>query len=209
MADDFIANNYSVRHTIELIAKSNAYQLSSRYSGEWRPEYERYFAKHFPRRLYAEEVYDAVIDATDTQVPMYVEGFKQPLYYAVQLPDPSEPKTNGSVTNFLSTFGRGDWFQLPRNTQSNVLQVLYQMNDNMINFRTFGSRNVTTRVTKVMAAGLSDPDAINQLFLATIGRYATQGELALLLSKKTSNYEQWLSDIQWALLNKIEFVFSN
>ncbi len=209
LADEFISSNYSVRHIIELIAKSNAYQLSSRYDGQWRPEYERYFAKHFPRRLYAEEVYDAVATATDTQVPMYVEGFKDPIYFAVQLPDPSEPRTNGSITTFLNTFGRGDWWQLPRNTQTNVLQVLYQMNDNMINFRTFGSRNVTTRVTRIMQSKLSDADAIDQLFLATIARKATPAEFALLQAKKTSNYEQWLSDIQWALLNKIEFVFSN
>jgi hypothetical protein len=209
LADEFIQSNYSVRNIIRLIAKSNAYQLSSRYSGEWRPEYERYFAKHFPRRLYAEEVYDAVATATDTQVPMYVEGFSRPLYYTIQLPDPSEPRLNGAITNFLNTFGRGDWFQLPRNTQSSVLQVLYQMNDNQINFRTFGTRNTTTRVTQIMQSKLSDSDAVNQLFLATIGRYATDAEQALLRSKKTSNYEQWLSDIQWALLNKIEFVFSN
>src|SRR5262249_32724393 len=209
LADEFINNNYSVRHIIALIAKSNAYQLSSRYADQWRPEYEGYFVKHFPRRLYAEEVYDAVATATQTQIPMYVEGFPQPVWYATQLPDPSEPRTNGLVSNFLNTFGRGDWFQLPRNTQSNVLQVLYQMNDNGINFRTFGSRNVTTRVTRIMQAKAGDTDAIHYLFLATIGRYATDDEIALLKSKKTSNYEQWLSDIQWALLNKIEFVFSN
>jgi Protein of unknown function (DUF1549)/Protein of unknown function (DUF1553) len=209
LADEFINSNYSIRHMIELIAKSNAYQLSSRYEGQWRPEYERYFAKHFPRRLYAEEVYDAVATATETQVPMYVEGFKDPFYYAVQLPDPSEPRNNGSIATFLSTFGRGDWWVLPRNTQTNVLQVLYQMNDNMINFRTFGSRNVTTRVTRIMQSKLGDTDAINALFVASIGRNATDAEIALLKSKKTTNYEQWLSDIQWALLNKIEFVFSN
>jgi hypothetical protein len=83
------------------------------------------------------------------------------------------------------------------------------MNDNMINFRTFGNRNVTTRVTRIMQSRLSDADAINQIFLATLGRTATDAEVALLRTKKTSNYEQWLSDIQWALLNKIEFVFSN
>jgi len=209
LADEFINHNYSVRHIIELIAKSNAYQLSSRYAGNWRPEYERYFAKHFPRRLYAEEVYDAVASATGTQVPMYVEGFSQPLYYATQLPDPTEPRNNFSIFNFLSTFGRGDWFQLARNPQSNVLQVLYQMNDNMINFRTFGARNVTTRVTRIMQGKVSDSDALHYLYLSTLGRYATADEIALLESRKTSNYEQWLSDIQWALLNKIEFVFSN
>ena len=112
--------------------------------------------------------------------------------------------TGGEVT----TFGRGDWWQVPRRQSSDVLQVLYQMNDNQINFRTFGSRNVTTNVTRVMEAGLSDTDAVNSLFLSTLGRYATDKEYTLLRSKKTTNYEQWLSDIQWALLNKVDFVFS-
>jgi hypothetical protein len=209
LADEFIAGNYSVRNVIRLMAKSSAYQLSSRYPGEWRPEYEIYFAKHFPRRLYAEEIYDALATATNTIVPMYVEGFDRPLLYATQLPDPSEPRNNFTISNFLSTFGRGDWWQLPRSSESNTLQVLFQMNDNTINFRTFGSRNVTTRVSQVMANAPDDQAAVNELFLATLGRNVTAEEFALLLTRKATNYEQWLSDIQWVLLNKIEFVFSN
>jgi hypothetical protein len=82
------------------------------------------------------------------------------------------------------------------------------MNDNTINFRTFGTRNVTTRVTNVLGTAVDDRSAVNELFLATLGRNVTQEEFALLLAKKTSNYEQWLSDIQWVLLNKVEFVFN-
>ncbi|HYR43692.1 MAG TPA: DUF1553 domain-containing protein, partial [Terriglobia bacterium] len=216
LADEFIRSNFSIRHMIKLMVQSNAYQLSSRYPGQWRPAYERYFARHLPRRLYAEEIYDAVTTATSTEVPMYVEGFDAPLYYATQLPDPTEPRPKAiggvndpKISDFLLTFGRGDWFDMPRNSTSNVLQVLYEMNSDMINFRTFGNRNVTTRVTRIMQAGLSDTDAVHELFLATLGRYATKAELELLRKKKTANYEQWLSDIQWALLNKVDFVFNN
>jgi hypothetical protein len=208
LADEFIGSNYSIRRIIRLIVESNAYQLSSRYPGDWKPEYTRYFAKHFPRRLYAEELFDALTAATDTAVPMNVEGFDSPLYFATQLPDPTEPRNNATIGNFLNTFGRGDWWTVPRNKESNVLQVLYQMNDSQINLRTLGASNVTTRVTKIMLAGLSDRDAVNQLFLATLGRYATETEQALCASRKANNYEQWLSDIQWALLNKVDFVFS-
>jgi Protein of unknown function (DUF1553)/Protein of unknown function (DUF1549) len=208
LADEFIQSNYSIRRIIRLIAESNAYQLSSRYGGAWRPEFTRYFAKHFPRRLYAEEIFDALTMATDTPVPMNVEGFDSPIYFATKLPDPTEPRNNGTIINFLTNFGRGDWWTVPRDEESNVLQVLYQMNDGQINLRTLGSSNVTTRVTKVMLQGLSDRDAVNQMFLATLGRYATDSEFSLFASKKTNNYEQWLSDIQWVLLNKVDFVFS-
>jgi uncharacterized protein DUF1553/uncharacterized protein DUF1549 len=209
LADEFIQSNYDFRHIIRLIVESNAYQLSGRYTGQWKPIYELYFAKHFPRRLYAEEIYDAVITATGTEVPMQVEGFSRPLYYATQLPDVTEPRNNFSISNFLTTFGRGDWWQVPRRQSSDVLQVLYQMNDTQINFRTFGNRNVTTNVTRVMEAGVGDREAVNRLFLATLSREVTDQEYSILIGKKTANYEQWLSDIQWALLNKIDFVFSN
>jgi hypothetical protein len=85
---------------------------------------------------------------------------------------------------------------------------LFQMNDNQINFRSFGNRNVTTNVTRIMDAGVADRDAVDTLFLATLARKATDEEFAILIKKKTPNYEQWLADVQWALLNKIDFLFS-
>jgi hypothetical protein len=51
LAGHFIESNYSIRSVIRMIVSSNAYQLSSQYDGTWRPEYTRYFARHFPRRL--------------------------------------------------------------------------------------------------------------------------------------------------------------
>jgi hypothetical protein len=149
-----------------------------------------------------------MITATRTETPMFVEGFDQPLYYATQLPDPSEPRNDGRITTFLSNFGRGDWWQLPRSSDTNVLQVLYLMNDQMVNFRTFGTRNVPTQVSRILRSQMSDADAVNELFLATLGRWASADELAAVQRRKTSNYEQWLSDIQWTLINKVDFIFN-
>jgi hypothetical protein len=209
LADDFIQSNYSIRHLVRKIAESNAYQLSSRYEGQWLPDYERYFAKHFPRRLSAEEIYDAMMTATETQKPMLVEGFDQPLYFATQLPDPTEPRGDFGIRNFLTNFGRGDWWQAARSSDTNILQVLYLMNDNMINFRTFGTRNVSTRVSRILQQDLSEDEAVNELFLATLGRWASSDEFVRLQQRKTANYEQWLSDIQWSLLNKLDFIFNH
>lgn len=51
----FQDNGYDLRQLMSLIAKSNAYQLSSMYSGAWRPEYVPYYARKYPRRLYAKK----------------------------------------------------------------------------------------------------------------------------------------------------------
>src|SRR5213593_3783744 len=47
LADDFIRSGYSIRFILGLIADSNAYQISSRFPGEWRVEYSPYFARKF------------------------------------------------------------------------------------------------------------------------------------------------------------------
>jgi len=208
LADEFIRSNYSIRPMIRLIVESNAYQLSSRYDGEWRPEYAPYFAKHFPRRLMAEEIYDALITATKTETPMVVQGFDRPVYYATQLPDPAEPLQDFNIRNFLGNFGRGDWWQAPRSSSATVIQVLYFMNDSSVNARTFDNRGMRTRVTSLLRAAASDDEAVRQLFLATLGRHPTEDEMVKVNTIKTADRERWLSDLQWALLNKLDFLFN-
>lgn len=211
LATEFIGSGYSVRHMIQLIAQSNAYQLSSQPPDGWKPVYNSYFAKHLSRRLTAEEVYDAVITATATETPMYVEGFDKPVLYAMQLPDPTEPRTNFSIKNFISQFGRPDWVSQPRNTTSTILQVLFLMNDYQVNQRTFTGRqdSRSTRVATLLSSNISQSEMIRQLFLATIGRPPNDAELqALQRNRPAELLEDWLADVQWALLNKIDFLFN-
>ncbi len=210
LANEFVKSNYSFRRIQRLIVESNAYQMSARYPGEWEPEYGRYFAKRFPRRMSAEEIYDAVADATMTAVPMFVEGFNQPLMRAVQLPDPSEPRTNGGIANFLNQFARGDWWTNVRNDKPTVLQVLYLMNDFTVNYRMLATANGVfgTRVAALLQAPLDDEQAAKQLFLATLGRYPTDEELRIAARAPATSRESWLSDLQWALVNKLDFIFN-
>ncbi len=210
LADEFVKSNFSFRRIQRLIVESNAYRLSARYPGEWKPEYGRYFAKRLPRRLSAEEIYDAVADATMTAVPMFVEGFDKPLTRAVQLPDPSEPRTNFSITSFLSQFGRGDWWTNVRSERPTVLQVLYLMNDSQVNYRMLAGANgvFNTRVGALMQAPLDDRQAATQLFLATLGRFPSDDELRIAARAPGASRETWLSDLQWALVNKLDFIFN-
>jgi hypothetical protein len=207
LATEFINSNYSVKHMVRLMAASRAYQLSSNYEGTWIPVYEQYFARHITRRLQAEEVYDAVAQSTMTIVPMNLEGYSTPVYYAGQLPDTTEPRNDGSIFNFLSNFGRGDWWNNPRNSSSTIVQALFLMNDFSVNFR--DQTNRSTRVAWILSQSMSDTDAVNNLFLAALSRYPTDDEMAVLRKARTGSRDQWLSDIQWALLNKLDFLFNH
>jgi hypothetical protein len=217
----FSDNNYSIRKLVRLIAQSTAYQLSGRYDSDWRPEYARLWARHEPQRMTAEQIYDSIITATGTQVPMYIEGFANPVYYANQLPDVTEPRdlynatnqfvqTNGTIRNILSNFGRPNWNDIPRDSKSTVLRVLFMMNDNSINFRTFATHDAPggTLVARLLSNNVSDTDSVRQLFLSTLSRYPTDDELSKALKYSVTPRENWLSDIQWVLLNKLDFLFN-
>jgi len=207
LADEFISSNYSIKHMIRLMATSQAYQLSSQYSGTWQPVYDQYFARHITRRLGAEEVFDAVAQATQTITPMALEGYSAPVYYAGQLPDTTEPLNDFTILNFLSNFGRGDWWNNPRNSQSTIIQALFMMNDNSVNFRTFTGK--PNRVAWMLSQNLSDTDCINNMFLAALSRYPTSDEMQAINQYRHGTRDQWLTDIQWALLNKLDFLFNH
>jgi hypothetical protein len=211
LASEFISNGYRLRPIMRLMAQSAAYQLSSRYEGDWKPDYARYYAKHFPRRLSPEEAYDAIAKATLTETPMYVEGFDEPLLRAVQLPDPSEPRSNGSVAGILTNLGRGDWWRTPPANEGSVVQSLYLMNDNNINQRTFGARTNqgATLVARLVASSTPEAALVRQLFLATLGRPPDDAEMQAALRNRRTSREDWLTDLQWAMINKTEFMFNH
>jgi len=210
LADYFIQNGYRIKPLVRLILNSNTYQLSSRYDGEWKAAYTRYFARHTPRRLAAEELWDSLATATQTETPMFVYGFDQPLQYANQLPDPTEPRSDFQVTNFLSLFGRGDWWNIGRDPRPSLLQLLYTMNDSQVVLRTFASRGdaPVNRVARIASSTLSDADAVRELYLATLSRPATQEEVDTVLRMKKGTRADWLADLQWVLVNKLDFIFS-
>ena len=84
LAKDFKEHNYDLRYLIELITKSATYQLSSYYEGQWKEEYARYFARHFVRRLAAEELFDAISEATGVFPSIQISGSTAKVHYVMQ-----------------------------------------------------------------------------------------------------------------------------
>jgi hypothetical protein len=86
------------------------------------------------------------------------------------------------------------------------------MNDAQNVNRSLGLSNanvgVTNRVHEIDANAPDDQEAIQRIFLATLTRYASDREMNLALQRRSGPRYQWLSDLQWALLNKLDFVFN-
>src|SRR5262245_19422409 len=112
---------------MEWITKSNAYQLSSVYPGDWDLSYVPYYARHYVRRLDAEEIHDAIETATSIFTTYTLNNSAlPPVLYAMQFPDTKE---GGGTAAFLNSFGRGDRDQNPRRSDGSLMQGLNMMNN--------------------------------------------------------------------------------
>lgn len=209
---EFIAQNYDLRKLITLIAKSNAYQLSAQYPGNWSLALVPYYARKLVRRLDAEEVHDAIIKATGVGVTYQLrDTLNQPTFtvnWAMQLPDTAEPRGNG-VINFLNSFIRGDRDVKPRSNEASIQQALNLMNNSFVMGR-IHQNNAGSLVARLLAdASLTPTQITTQLYLNTLARNPVQSELDALTPLFTSmSRRQATEAVQWALLNKMDFIFN-
>ncbi|MBI4908442.1 MAG: DUF1549 domain-containing protein [Acidobacteria bacterium] len=202
--------DYNLRGFLRTITQSTTYQLSTRYEGEWKYDYITSFGRHYPRRMMAEEIHDAVVKATGVTASYTVTGFTQPLNWAMQLPEPAEPRSNGAVATFLNFFLRGNRDSQQRSSSQSLLQHMYLMNDSLVNNRTriTSSPNLTA-VSKMS----SDDEAVDELHLLFLSRMPTENErkttaALLAAAKDTAARNAAIEDIAWALIQKPEFLFS-
>ncbi len=212
LAQHFVTSGYDLKALMREIATSDTYQLSSRYNGTWKAEWEPYFARKFVRRLWAEEVHDAVAQSSGTlptyTIPGFTDlGFNKPSF-AMQFPDVIVP--GGDLGGFLDAFIRGNRDDQPRKTDGSILQALSLMNNNFVVQRAHATG---TNASQLIAQNLSrsNTDLINTLYLSILSRMPTSAEM-----EKASSYipasgttrATAVQDVAWSLYNKVDFVFN-
>ncbi len=206
MTSDFIAGGYSIRGLLRTIANSTTYQLSSRYTaGEWNEAWVPIYARHYPRRLPSEMALDAIASATSVPISIAVQGMSA-VNRAMLLPDPLEGQRAGYGT-FLNEFGRGDRDNVARTSDTSMTQALEMMNDTVVTSRVKRSTANST-VAKVLASTTDPAVVADQLYLATLSRLPSADEKALALAYlRSGTLAQKTEDLQFALLNSLEFLF--
>jgi hypothetical protein len=209
LAQWFQQNHYDLRALIGLIVKSNAYQLSAVYPGNWDVSYVPYYARKYVRRLDAEEVHDAITKATGI-IPTYTlnNSTLPPVQWAMQFPDTKEPLSNGTVVQFLNSFGRGDRDTSARRSDGSILQSLNLMNSNVVMSR-IHQINTGSQVQTLLSQNASPQTIIDQLYLNTLSRHPSSDEVAYL----TPLFQQQgtraaAENLQWVLINKMDFLFN-
>ncbi len=208
LAEDFRKHNFDLRYLMSLITKSSAYQLSSRFDGEWKPEYAEYYARRFVRRLSAEELFDGISEATQVFPELAINGTDKKVNY-VQETYSSEDVTDTEMKRFLSFFGQSNRDKQERNLAGSIVQATLLLNSDLIRNKVL-RRTEGSRVAELLCAEspLSTAQLVEELFLSTLSRFPTDGELALAEQMLRENVEDGVEDLQWALLNKRDFIFN-
>lgn len=229
LAAFFVQNGTNLRELIKTIAQSSAYQLSSRYDGEWKVDSVPLFARHYPRRLMAEEVHDAIVKATGV-MPQYswllvnnqtVERGTPEVSlprsgavpWAMQLPDTTEPRflndtRTGNVVTFLNAFLRGNRDTARRAGTGSILQQLSLMNDNTVVLPKIRMANSPT--LKELAKIADSGELVDELWLTFLSRMPTAAEREKAVNhlRKTASRNPAIEDLAWAAINKVDFLFS-
>ncbi|MBM3804110.1 MAG: DUF1553 domain-containing protein [Acidimicrobiia bacterium] len=201
LAQDFVGGGYNVKELMRRIVNSQSYQLSSRYNGTWNVNWERLFARKLVRRLWGEELHDAIVQSSGI-VPNYnlgtIYGTKN---WAMQFPE-----TQITPSPFVKDFLNGNRDEEDRLQEVSIQQALNLMNNGF----------VTTRISAGATAGLlarslsmTNDQLVEHLFLTVLSRYPTAAEKTTAVSSlQTGTRNQKAEQLLWSLYNKVDFIFN-
>jgi hypothetical protein len=201
---------------MKMITKSSTYQLSSRFPGEWKPEYARLFARKLVRRLPAEQVYDSIVKATGVVTEIQIPRTDKTVQYLVQTRGPYDARASRSLDRqfrkdiqfFLESFGQANREYNEPSREGSIIQAALMMNSALVKDR-------AKPVPGSFLAGLlqqqdvPDEEFARRLFWRFLTRDpdAAERDQALTLLAERGRKDGG-EDLQWVLMNKVEFLFN-
>jgi len=200
LEQDFIESGFDLKKLIRTIVRSHTYQRSI-VTNQWNKDDLVNYSHAVPRRLSAEQLYDAIMTATGSpgSIPGVPAGFR-----ATQLPD------NKINLSFLDMFGRPPRespCECERTSEVSLSQTL-----NLINGPTIGDAIVHPQalVARLTAEKAEPKRIVEEVYLSVICRYPTpeeqaQGEEYLA---SVGNAAEGAQDLMWALINSPAFLFN-
>lgn len=210
LAKDFVENHYDLRKLIRTIVTSNAYQLSSRFEGEWKDSYAAYFARHFIRRLSPEMVCDAIQQASGVFEEIPVAGTSLKVNRVLQTRSPEDMGSEAlkPMLHLLVSFGQSNRDKGEKDTNGSIVQASVLMNSRFVKDRIKASEK--SRMGKLLANSppLSNAEIVEEMFLAFLSRPPAPAEKKAGIESLERYHAQGLEDLAWALVNKVDFVFN-
>jgi len=199
LSADLVKHDFNLKHLVRTIMVSRLYQLDS--APTKANASDRRFYSHFRvKRLAAEPLLDAIDQVTGVRTK-----FKNlPLgTRAIDLPDTNYPNY------FLRTFGkpkRVSVCECERSPDENLAQALHTLNGDTI------AKKITDkngRLAKLLEAKKAHAEIVDEIFLATLCRRATEQEHKACqeIVEQGENPLEGFQDVMWAVLNLKQFIF--
>jgi len=202
LAVSFQKSNYSFRTVVRTIMKSSAYQLSSRFDGEWKQDYAPYYARKYVRMLTAAELHDSITVATSRP-----GSFSSGTTKVAMIQQMSEPKkAPGDVQNFMRIFGQSTRDDMPKKTMPSSLQAMMLMQSKIVTDRVLALGN--SRVEQLLQGNQTEGQLLDALYLATLSRRPTGPESEVGIRALSKDRRRGAENLQWALINSPEFLFN-
>jgi hypothetical protein len=197
---DFVAHNFDLKQLVRTIVNSHTYQRTYR-TNEWNGDDGTNFSHAYPRRLTAEELYDALMVATGS--PFNIPG-APPGFRAAQLPDPQID------VGFLDMFGRAPRespCECERTSAVSLGQTLSLINGPTISD---AIANPNGLISRRIAEGAKSRALVEDIYLSVLCRLPTpdetkRAEAYMADIKKPAEAAQ---DLMWALINSPGFLFN-
>lgn len=215
LAEDFRAHNYSIHHLMKTIMKSSAYQLSPHFDGEWKESYTPYYARRFVRVLTGPEVADAIAQVTGRPYKFNFSGVEATRVHELATPNGvgargrgGNPGEGPDVAAIMQGF-----FQSNRSTpaqtvnKATTMQALLMMSSPAIKNRVVAEKG--TRLLRLVESQKTNEQLIEELFLSSLARWPMPAEKQVALQAMEKDRKTGAEDLQWALLNSIEFVLNH
>src|SRR5688572_4108329 len=198
LTDEFLKNKFDVKKLIRTICQSRTYQLSF-VVNKWNEDDKMNFSHAWPRRLSAEQMYDAVMVATGVR-PNF-NGLPQGMR-AVEVPD---GKVSGD--EFLALFGRPKRLSACECERSSNITLSHALN--MINGVTVSDaiNKPDSNIAKLVETHKEDKRLIEEIYLSCLNRLPTDKEIAAVDLSKGPKLEV-AQDLTWALINTPAFLFN-
>ncbi|MFM7132660.1 MAG: DUF1553 domain-containing protein, partial [bacterium] len=197
----FVESGYDVKKLVRLICTSQTYGLSSEPNTHNQND-KQSFARHYPKRMPAEVLLDAVSQVT--AVPTAFSGFPAGTR-AIDLPDDAIGST------FLQTFGRPERdtsCECERVGDASLSQSLMLLNSPEVQAKLTAANG---RAEQLAKDSRPDEEKLVDLFWAAYARAPLPEEIStakgFIASKPPEKRKEAWEDILWALINAKEFQF--
>ena len=211
LAKDFQAHNFDLRYLIRLIVTSSAYQLSHRVDAAWKPEYARYFARRFVRRLPAEQIWDAISQATGvfdvfkSGALLFTSGDTK-VKYVIQTVAPGD--IDPKIRKLLTDFGLDDRKMGSKTVNNSVVQSALLLNGDMVKEKVRYQDKGRLHPLFNAQPPKTNGEIVEELFLATLSRFPSNKEAAFATRLLADYHVQGGEDLLWSLINQPQFILN-